>query len=159
MIKSKNRVTGRLLRVLSLHWCLTVLEKIVLFGNHLEMVNTQLALPRRQLPLTLLSKHGMQWFGLPRWTFSLQIYVQHRLTAKEKLSKWGILCGLNCVLRDWHGLESHQHLFSEFQYSTLVREVVLIRDVIGRVLLNQDEVIWLMQHAYGNCCNYAVLRL
>ncbi|KAF7138468.1 hypothetical protein RHSIM_Rhsim07G0218800 [Rhododendron simsii] len=40
-----------------------ILEKIVLSGNHPEMVNTQLALPRRQLPLTLLSRHGMQWLA------------------------------------------------------------------------------------------------
>ncbi|KAG5542004.1 hypothetical protein RHGRI_021739 [Rhododendron griersonianum] len=103
MVKSKNRVTGRLLSVLSSHRCLTVLEKIVLSGNHPEMdqglaSSNSYLLPEdlvidqilSRLPVKSLIRFKSvckRWHALPTNPSFIASHLKH-INTPNRLASW-----------------------------------------------------------------------
>ncbi|GAA0183502.1 hypothetical protein LIER_30899 [Lithospermum erythrorhizon] len=64
-------------------------------------------------------------YGIPKFSFTVRLLMKNRLSTKDRLCKWGMEVDPHYVMCG--GIETHDHLFFECQFSTQVWRMVLQR--------------------------------
>lgn len=86
--------------------------------------------------------------------------MQGKLASKDRLLKWSMVDNATCVLCSNGALESHNHLFFDCPYSSVVWRVISGKNHIHRCPLNwEDEKKWFLLHSKGKTIKKSILKL
>ncbi|XP_058180014.1 uncharacterized protein LOC131298547 [Rhododendron vialii] len=95
--------------------------------------------------------HPLVWFsqGVPRWSFIEWLAILGRLSTRDRLVSWGVTASSQCVLC-LNGMESHNHLFFECDFSAATWGQIMIRNGICMAVVPlSQELEWAGQNRAG----------
>ncbi|KAG5523378.1 hypothetical protein RHGRI_035257 [Rhododendron griersonianum] len=95
---------------------------------------------RKRYPIQ--SWHKIIWTGnaVPRWSFILWLTVLQRLSTKDRLNSWGLHLDGTCSFCN-SAAGTHQHLFFECSFSTVVCQHLVNKNMVLDMPSNLVEVL------------------
>ncbi|KAI8571379.1 hypothetical protein RHMOL_Rhmol01G0115400 [Rhododendron molle] len=84
---------------------------------------------RKRYPIQPWQKIIWSGNAVPRWSFILWLVVLQRLSTKDRLNSWGLHLDGTCSLCN-SAVETHQHLFFECSFSTVVWQHLVNKNMV-----------------------------